>query len=664
MENLPPELIIHIAHYLEPLDIVRLQLVSKRFYSLSRDNKLWRSICFDKSQYEVLRRRRIALSNIGAPRPLSQITRRSSIPRNISQLAEVALSTLSHGPPQPQSEHGADRAKVPSEASTSNTRDRSRSSDGGRKRAMANWDPGHPSEDIDWYSEYVARHAPISMSWLQQPPGLSQAASPSSEARGVGLFRDKSDGGRRMAIAPLDDGSVCIWDVERSSVEHENTTKIGGVMARSNPHLLAADGIHLQKYAMAKMTFMGVDACVSIENTQKKAYFSIHDKLTEVDLETLQVVSEEKYPSFISALSPIQHPVPLTVGTSTSIHLYDPRIGSISKNSQEPVCERCDNTAFPIMQQPKSDFYSLVSGDRPTDYALLSEPGPLSIMHLPIGNVQANAGEIYVAGRFPSILIYDRRVFPKLRTTLHSGAQLTCLASLPHPFYSLEADLMKHAQLSVERVFEVKSKPGTTLIACGDYKGKGSLELYGLTHNVEQGIMEPIPAGENQISTYKNRQTASKSKLLSVANHGSRIVCSDGDGMIKWLERDAFTQVRRWNINPYQYKYFAPGGRLDAEVSHGDVARKILPTCSDEKSNTMLNDNLLIWTGERIGLLHFAQEPWFNSRDFEDQVQTTSEDSVRHSKEHAYGQTMRQALESHTNEMQFMSGLGLRDPMI
>src|ERR1035438_8772484 len=38
----------------------------------------------------------------------------------------------------------------------------------------------------------------------------------------------------------------------------------------------------------------------------------------------------------------------------------------------------------------------------------------------------------------------------------------------------------------------------------------------------------------------KNRQTSSNSKLLSVSNHGTRIVFSDGGGNIKWVEGNGF----------------------------------------------------------------------------------------------------------------------------
>ena len=37
-----------------------------------------------------------------------------------------------------------------------------------RQRAFANWDPSYPGEKISFYEEFVARHAPIQVSWLQQ----------------------------------------------------------------------------------------------------------------------------------------------------------------------------------------------------------------------------------------------------------------------------------------------------------------------------------------------------------------------------------------------------------------------------------------------------------------------------------------------------------------
>lgn len=156
------------------------------------------------------------------------------------------------------------------------------------------------------------------------------------------------------------------------------------------------------------------------------------------------------------------------------------------------------------------------------------------------------SGDIYVAGRFSNILNYDRRFFPKLRGTIFSGARLCSMAFLDYPFASMEKDLARRGELSIEQVWDAKTRPGKTLIACGEYNSKGSLEIYGLSPSSKASSAPS--AGSLQNSVMKNRQTSSSSKLLSVCNHGTRIVASDGGGNLKWFERDGFTEARRWNI--------------------------------------------------------------------------------------------------------------------
>lgn len=159
-------------------------------------------------------------------------------------------------------------------------------------------------------------------------------------------------------------------------------------------------------------------------------------------------------------------------------------------------------------------------------------------------------GDIYVAGRFSNILNYDRRYFPRLRGTIFSGARLCSMAAMPFSFASMEKDLARRGELSIEQVQDAKERPGKTLIACGEYNSKGSLEMYGLSSDpLLTTISSESTAGRLQNSVMKNRQTSSSSKLLSVCNHSTRIVVSDGGGNLKWLERDGFTEARRWNIS-------------------------------------------------------------------------------------------------------------------
>lgn len=528
-------------------------------------------------------------------------------------------------------------------------------------RALANWDPEFPTEKVDWYSEYIARHAPISMSWLQQPAFERGEGQGRREIRGMSLLDTEYEGHARRVVAPLDDGSVCLWDL--NIPETTSDSRQGQILARSKPGLLSVHGPKGRSWqnsasTRAEMTSTGVVECVSVDNFRKTAYFAVQSGLNEIDLETLQVISHERYPFSISALSEAKHPLPLTVGTTLSLHLHDSRLGQNARYSDHSSNCLDQVATFPSSPRSQNDFHRLLSGDPMSEPAPLFQPGPLSILHLgPVNESPSDQGEIFVAGRFPSILIYDRRIFPRLRTTIHSGARLCSLASLPYPFSSLECDLMRQNQLSTEDVRAVKDRRGSTLIGCGEYNGKGSLELYGLR---SECLTNDTNGGRTLDSTLKNRVSASRSKLLSVATHGTRIVFSDSDGMLKWVERDGSTLVRRWNINQYYLKesrgLFASSG---LEASTGDVARKILTSRRRTYGRKYLaQEDLLVWTGERIGLLNYSTQPTFSIEDIEEKAESV-EEALKRREEKIYGLTMRRALERQADEVRFVKGLGL-----
>ena len=534
--------------------------------------------------------------------------------------------------------------------------------DGERARAMANWDPSYPTEDVDWYGEYISRHAPISLDWLQQPIGGVNGQGEKREVRGFGLLTGNNDG---KVVAPLDDGSICLWDIGKPDNTHG--AKLGRIIARARPGLLSAHSLKTSTrqnsvVSNMKIAGAGVVECVSVDSTSNKAYFAMQSVLNEVDLNTLQVISYSKYPFPISALSEVSQPVPLTVGTSRTIHINDVRLAYDAQSLGSSDEERLESMAtFPPSPKNHNDFHRLLSGDQQLNYAPLLHPGPVSILHSSSrGGHTSSEGEIYVAGRFPSILVYDRRSFPKLRNTIHSGARLCSMTSFPYPFASLESDLMQKNQLSVYAAGEAKLLPGKTLIVCGEYNGKGSLELYGLPTGSASapGSSAHFQPGRFQHATFKNRVSASRSKLLSVATHGARIVFSDSDGMLKWVERDGSTLVRRWNINKYQQEEVRGlFNTSNLEVGTGDVARKILPTHGNDDGTNVNSDEMLVWTGERIGLLGFRNKPAFGADDFEE-FAASMEERVKLREERIYGQAMRRALERQADEVRFMRGLG------
>lgn len=582
-----------------------LQLASKHFLRITRDNGLWKDLCLQDSHSEAARKRRDLL--YGNPIPIQE-------PRVFELQRVVAQSASSNGDIEATIRNPA-------------LNDRSATA-----RAMACWDPTYPSERVDWYNEYTARHAPLSMSWLEEPYSDAKGTREKLETRGLGLVKNLGD---NIVVAPMDDGSVCLWNIGED--DRAPDPKHGRVMARSRPGLLSVNGPegtnwqHPSKSA-AKLTSTGVVECVSVDRARNKAYFAVQSGLNEVDLSTLQISSYDRYPFSISALSKATHPVPLTVGTTLSLHLHDPRIGNNGRGSSYTYFSGCVETQRSLRRPPTPDNTTRLESSDPTsalDYATLFQPLPLSILHL------NPSSTIYVAGRFPSILHYDRRFFPKLASTMHSGGSLCSLTSLPTP-------------------------NSATLAAAGEYNGKGSLELYPLSTSPPSAI----PTASTLHQT-RNRTSASSSKLLSLTPHGTRLLFSDSGGQLKWVERDGSTLVRRWNINAYAKSTtdITPiHGIFNNDPNEGDVARKLLPVSKKERSE------VLLWTGDRVGVLGFGRRPRFSFEDEEGEGEgeRDGEDGIATGipneglDERHYGRMMRRALETQANDVRFVRGLGLR----
>lgn len=485
---------------------------------------------------------------------------------------------------------------------------------------MASWDPTYPLEKVNWYDEYIARHAPLSMSWLEQPFCEQNGLRERLETRGLGIFKDHDNS---MVVAPLDDGSVCLWNIGQEDAAPED----GRIVARSRPGLLSIEGpagrtSQSPRISRVKMINTGLVECVSVDKARNKAYFAVQSGLNEVDLTTLQISSYEHYPFSITALSEAAYPIPLTVGTNASLHFHDPRLGNNGGSPTSWISDRVDTTTSTSWDPRYSptDFHRLGSGDHPqTNYATLF--APLSIVHL-------DPSTIYVAGRFPSILNYDRRHFPKLTSTIHSGARLCSITSLPNPSHPI-------------------------LAAAGEYNGKGSLELYPLDS------ASVAPRSDTRPEPTRNRTSASRSKLLGLTPHGTRLLFSDGDGQLKWVERDGSTLVRRWNINTFDVTVSdsesARSGIFNADPNEGDVARKLLPVSTGARSE------VCVWTGEKVGVLGFKDKPRFSfDGDERDGTWTPDGSSDGDSiDERDYARMMRRALERQADEVRFVRGLGL-----
>ncbi len=547
---------------------------------------------------------------------------------------------------------------------------------------IANWDPSYPDEKVNWYQDFIQRHAEQKISWFQDA-GTEEMDEGGirREATGAGILFD-DDGLADKLIAPLDDGSISIWDASASS------DRQGRIIAKSDIGLLPERGSDLDydtrfTQSQAIMTETGAVECVSIDSKLNKGFFAVKNVLNEVDLNTLGIVSRTPYPFPITALSEAHHRTPLTVGTNWTLHLHDTR-----KPPQAPSSVRCELIGGPS----DSDFSRLDTGDF-DGHVSLSQPGALSILHLPTTRDWDGNGDIWVAGRFTSMLNFDRRSFPRLRGTVHSGARLSCITAIPYPFVPQDLRLGRPYS-SPTLLREAKSTLGHTLIAAGEYKGKGSLELYGLSSEPSRSInSSDSRTTRNQKAYYQNRQTASSSKLLAVAPHGTRLVFSDGDGNLKWVERDGSTPVRQFNVNDFQrsastsisantsitnhHHSHLVNATPDSEASWGDIVQKILPTTNPSlltpytpsSTESLGLNNLVLWTGDgKLGLLGFGKEEPFARDVFEDALerQGDGEGSGVWSKgegekirEREYGAEMRRALESQARELRWLRGYGL-----
>ncbi|KAK3903782.1 hypothetical protein C8A05DRAFT_32486 [Staphylotrichum tortipilum] len=678
LSDLPGEILLHILSFLEPLDITTLQLVSRGFHNLARDNGFWRARCLQESPFlEALeRRRRLFRDTRHSSRALhagggsSQVIGYDDDDGNNN--GANGFGALLAGAGGNDGDGDGDRyagrttttTTTPSTLASSvfgsdaESKERERE----RVRIMANWDPGFPSERLSWYDEYIQRHGPIAVNWMQcaydETGAAAAAAAPDFvEARGVALYYpDGRSGETVLAVSPLDDGGVCLWDVGGTRGRR------GAIFARSRPGILFIDGPGADNSRRSKRIDSGVTECVSVDSRQHRAFFAVQSHLIEVDLRRLSVVDCESFPWSITALSAASPTVPLTVGTSLGIHLHDYRSRKPPQNDRGETIDGFDRMGAKEFYQ--RSLRSIFDDEPLPPYAPLSQPGPLSIVHLQQPGQEADlSDDIYVAGRFSNILHYDRRKFPAIRGSIHSGARLCSMTSLPYPFSALDGELRRKGELSVEQVEASKTVAGgRTLIACGEYNTKGALELYGLSPSA---LAQTGTPGGLQNSTFKNRQTCSHSKLLSVVSHGSRLAFSDGSGYIKWFERDGFTEVRRCRIG-HSERSQAPSIFASMPGSD-DIARKLLPTrpaagggdgSSDDGGGQGTNNNdLLFWTGEKLGLVTFSARPGFAAEDFE--AGRAPEDQELAAAESEYGERMRRALERQADDVRFVRNLGL-----
>lgn len=139
-----------------------------------------------------------------------------------------------------------------------------------RIRILANWDPSYPDEKVDWYSEYIARNGPISTSWMEQPRHRDTNDHEYLEVRGMALYTPSGEDDAAMVVGPLDDGSVCLWDLSGKK------GRKGSIVARSRSGLITPESTDQKSNGKRPNIFRdGVVECVTVDHAGRRAYFAL-----------------------------------------------------------------------------------------------------------------------------------------------------------------------------------------------------------------------------------------------------------------------------------------------------------------------------------------------------------------------------------------------------
>jgi hypothetical protein len=104
----------------------------------------------------------------------------------------------------------------------------------------------------------------------------------------------------------------------------------------------------------------------------------------------------------------------------------------------------------------------------------------------------------------------------------------------------------------------------------------------------------------------------------------------------------------------------------------GDIARKLLPTRPaseagggadyDGEGGPVNSNDLLFWTGDRIGLVTFSARPGFRADEFETARGVGGDgapDAEALAAQSEYSEMMRRALERQADDVRFVRNLGL-----
>lgn len=255
----PPSL---AATDLDERAIAVLQLVSERFLAICRDDRLWKSRCFDESVFYSNFLYRQTLLKFQIDRANARYGQMTTVPEDDGATPD----------PPPASESPAN-ARL---QSLSKKLDSMRAIS--KKQVEANWDPSYPGERVSWYDEYIQRYGPVTTSWFQSPCiGGDAAKGLLNEVRGLALFtpgnaRRESAKEPLLAVSPLEDGTVCLFDVNGTSARR------GAVLGSSRPGLLYPDRHDSDGKGQARGVDSGVTESVSVDSHTNRGFFAVGNR--------------------------------------------------------------------------------------------------------------------------------------------------------------------------------------------------------------------------------------------------------------------------------------------------------------------------------------------------------------------------------------------------
>lgn len=141
---------------------------------------------------------------------------------------------------------------------------------------------------------------------------------------------------------------------------------------------------------------------------------------------------------------------------------------------------------------------------------------------------------------------------------------------------------------------------------------------------------------------------------MTVASHGARIVTGDGNGIVKWFERDGRKLARAYVVEPPDRRKKSEGlwesARATTAAATGrglhmgggigdEVIRKVIVVNQG-------GEELIVWAGDRVGVLGT-----FGAEEAEVEAEEENVEKV-------YLRKMREVLERQAEEVRIMAGLG------